>query len=497
MIGNIEKNRILDKIYYIDNLLKMETENNIDNQKKDCLRKVEVMGLYDVFDHVVELKDENITLILGENGLGKTIILKIIKAFFDKNYNELFNYPYKKIRFTFDNNEVVQIEKQLEDIENNLLFSLWKRKNQKKASATYSIPISQFNRRQYNKRIRNIYENYIDISNYGHDIEYHFNRNGLNFLEKIGRDRWIDLRFNELFSTEEILLKYRDLLPNNLIKELNTKTPIWITQRSDLFEPMLIETQRLLYKSKEGESEYKSSVIKYAQELVEKIKNKTVEGTELSSRLDKNFPNRVISEITKKKKISDSEILEGLGNLSKRRELLNKVGLLDTEEEHFQPIPKNIKGEERNEDILNIVLQVYINDSNDKLEIYYELAKKLEILTDIINKRFLYKTLSINRKNGFVFKSTITEKEIPLGGLSSGEQHELVLFYQLLFNTSSSSLLLIDEPEISLHISWQNHFINDLKEVITLNKFSAIIATHSPDIINNKWDLTVKLKGKK
>ncbi|MNV55906.1 hypothetical protein D3C71_1481570 [compost metagenome] len=160
-------------------------------------------------------------------------------------------------------------------------------------------------------------------------------------------------------------------------------------------------------------------------------------------------------------------------------------------------MPKNVKEAEKNEDILNIVLQVYINDSNDKLGVYDELAKKLEILTDIINKRFLYKTLSISRKNGFVFKSTITDKEIPLGGLSSGEQHELVLFYQLLFNTSPSSLLLIDEPEISLHISWQNHFINDLREVIALNKFSAIIATHSPDIINNNWDLTVKLKGKK
>ncbi len=103
--------------------------------------------------------------------------------------------------------------------------------------------------------------------------------------------------------------------------------------------------------------------------------------------------------------------------------------------------------------------------------------------------------MSIHKSRGFVFTSQLTGKDIPLSGLSSGEQHELVLFFQLLFDTEPNSLLLIDEPEISLHISWQNHFINDLKEVIILNNLSAIIATHSPDIINKNWKLTVQLKG--
>ncbi|WP_376751336.1 AAA family ATPase, partial [Sphingobacterium mizutaii] len=45
------------------------------------INNIQVIGLYDVFDHNVELNKENITLILGENGLGKTIILRIIKSF--------------------------------------------------------------------------------------------------------------------------------------------------------------------------------------------------------------------------------------------------------------------------------------------------------------------------------------------------------------------------------------------------------------------------------
>jgi len=56
-------------------------------------------------------------------------------------------------------------------------------------------------------------------------------------------------------------------------------------------------------------------------------------------------------------------------------------------------------------------------------------------------------------------------------------------------------MIIIEEPELSLHISWQNKFINDLKDVTAMNSVSIIIATHSPDIINDNWDLKIELAG--
>jgi hypothetical protein len=44
-----------------------------------------------------------------------------------------------------------------------------------------------------------------------------------------------------------------------------------------------------------------------------------------------------------------------------------------------------------------------------------------------------------------------------------------------------------------LHIGWQNEFLNDLMKVIELGDFDVLIATHSPDIIGDRWDLTVQL----
>lgn len=43
-------------------------------------------------------------------------------------------------------------------------------------------------------------------------------------------------------------------------------------------------------------------------------------------------------------------------------------------------------------------------------------------------------------------------------------------------------MILIDEPELSLHIAWQKDFIEDLSNIIKNKKINVIIATHSPYI---------------
>ncbi|MDR6763597.1 putative ATP-binding protein involved in virulence [Flavobacterium sp. 2755] len=470
------------------------------------ITKIEVQGLYEVFNHSISLKDESITLILGENGLGKTLILKMIKAFFDKDFFELNSYHFTKFILNFDDESIITVSK---GVKNNLSenFNIaYKRKSKNLEKYVLNLNSYKTTSGRININTKHFYGGGNGYDKSGNLVYYNdFNSTEFSlgiylppFVEKVGKNKWLDESRGVLMSTDDVLDYYQEYLPKHLIKDFNINSglPKWLTDKTDSVNTKFIETQRLLTKIKAGESEYHSSVSRYSKELVEAIKNRTVAATDLASKLDRSYPNRVIHEITKIKKISDQEIEVGLSNLNKRREVLNKVGLLDTEEENLQPINNAINRQQaENKELLKDVLQIYLEDSNQKLEIYSDLASKLELFIDLINKRFLYKTISIDKKAGFVFTSSITNKNIPLSGLSSGEQHELVLFYQLLFNTEPNSLLLIDEPEISLHISWQNHFINDLRDVIKLTNFSAIIATHSPDIINSNWDLTVQLKG--
>jgi ABC-type glutathione transport system ATPase component len=77
--------------------------------------------------------------------------------------------------------------------------------------------------------------------------------------------------------------------------------------------------------------------------------------------------------------------------------------------------------------------------------------------------------------------------------LSSGEQEEIILLYELLFIAPDESLILLDEPETSLHVSWQQMIIEDLHKIAELKQHNYIISTHSPDIIGGNLNLTKDL----
>ena len=54
-------------------------------------------------------------------------------------------------------------------------------------------------------------------------------------------------------------------------------------------------------------------------------------------------------------------------------------------------------------------------------------------------------------------------------------------------------MVLIDEPEISLHIIWQEELLGDLSEIAQMNGLNILMATHSPQVISDRWDLAVEL----
>jgi predicted ATP-binding protein involved in virulence len=133
---------------------------------------------------------------------------------------------------------------------------------------------------------------------------------------------------------------------------------------------------------------------------------------------------------------------------------------------------------------------------NNRLLINYtdELAQRIDLLMTIINNRFLYKNMTIDKEKGLVFTSK-NGTFLPPECLSSGEQHELVLFYELLFAVPPGELILIDEPEISLHVVWQEHFLEDVQQITKLIGIDIILATHSPDIVSHRRDLVVELEA--
>lgn len=107
------------------------------------------------------------------------------------------------------------------------------------------------------------------------------------------------------------------------------------------------------------------------------------------------------------------------------------------------------------------------------------------------------------------FLSEMIPKELKLPfnktHYSSGEQQMRTILYQLMDSTGSS-ILLIDEPEISLHLEWQRSLIDNISKFrnrsiiegwIVPQNFripkSIIISTHSPDIIYHHPELVMSI----
>lgn len=71
--------------------------------------------------------------------------------------------------------------------------------------------------------------------------------------------------------------------------------------------------------------------------------------------------------------------------------------------------------------------------------------------------------------------------------LSSGEQQILILFSYIAFNSKDGKIFIIDEPELSLHIKWQEDFLEKLDK-ITPKSTQLILATHSPILAGKRKD---------
>ena len=74
---------------------------------------------------------------------------------------------------------------------------------------------------------------------------------------------------------------------------------------------------------------------------------------------------------------------------------------------------------------------------------------------------------------------TNDNQNIGLVSLSSGEKQVLRIFIEALRADISS--LLIDEPEMSLHIDWQRELIRDMQQLNPNTQL--ILASHSPEIM--------------
>jgi predicted ATP-binding protein involved in virulence len=442
------------------------------------IQQISVKGLFGIFNHVIPLnRGERITIIHGPNGFGKTAILRMLNGFFNSRYSVFRTIPFIKFRVEFDNGSSVEVVKTSEPSEKT---------EQKTISFDFYQPGS--------KKDSFSLERTKDTSEL--DFPVAILDEIIPGLSRIGTKTWRYLPTDEILSLNEIIDRFDDILPSKSREE-----PKWLKLLKNNIHIRLIESQRLLnfvpsypLRRSSNTPSMLPTVSAYSEEIAQLIKSKLTDYGKIAQSLDRTFPARLVQQQLSPE-LTDEQLRYQLNELEKTRSHLIEIGLLDNEENSdFQIQPQAIDESTKN------ILSVYVADVEKKLNVFSEIASKSDLLRRIVNNKFAYsyKEMNFNKEKGFIFNTLYhpsPSNTLSPTDLSSGEQHELVLLYELLFKVQPNSLVLIDEPELSLHVGWQAQFLKDLQEITKLADLDILIATHSPDIIQDYWDLTVELKG--
>lgn len=438
------------------------------------IKQITVKHLFGIFDHTINLNmEERITIIHGKNGFGKTSILRLVNGFFNLKYSDIRAIPFQKFTIIFDDNSFVDVVK---------ASTSKNKKSNVRPKINFNFTSSD------QKEKLTFYPNSLD----GKTISFPLSMidDFIPGLDRVGSEKWLYTPTKEIMDLEDIYERFGEYLPKQFQKEY----PDWLKKIIDSINVRFIESQRLLdisNSAKNGRTIRMPmtlySVASYSEDLAENIQTKLAEYGQLSQTLDRTFPARVVQ---KKASLTDDQLREKIDQLESERNQLISAGLLKKDED------SNFQVKDSIDDSTRKLLSVYIEDVYKKLNVFNDIYPKVELFKNIINKKYSFKSVTIDQSKGFIFTTQEGEVLSPTD-LSSGEQHELVILYELLFKVKPNTLILIDKPEMSLHISWQQEFLKDLQEITKLSGLDILMATHSPDIINDRWDLTVELEKPK
>ena len=183
----------------------------------------------------------------------------------------------------------------------------------------------------------------------------------------------------------------------------------------------------------------------------------------------KNF---YVEFLDKENNILDLVVLAGINGSG-------KTTILDFISQKYETI--YLKAEEKNSD-LKVAIKKYIKKKIFKEMISTE--KTYKQINDFIESVFenFPKFKGLDEDENIYFINEFNE-EILIDELSTGEKGVLEKVIYFFIADIKDSIVLIDEPELSLHPSWQNKLIKIYQNIAQNYNNQIIIATHSPNII--------------
>lgn len=442
-----------------------ESENVKNEINCTALKAITIKGLFGM-DNVTLYFERVANIFIGENGLGKTTILNCIYYVLHGEYEKLVSIPFDEIIIKFSNEDEKIINK---------------------ADVMKYVGDTKSNRAFRNREIFSYIDDILKQYNFNHSVRYDddFQENVAIRLSRI-----LGIPYGQAMAS---VLSYFSSYSNNKgnaknIKELREKVSNLIDERIIyLTTYRRIEKDYSEYFNPEKEHYNRinnDSLIRFGMKDVSKAINNIL-GI-ISDKTNQGF--NKMTGILLSKYASTSPIKRNQSqniNYDLLKIVLNRLGQQINEDDK-----KNILELVSNDKIYNYEHQ-YLFDLIDELINNYNQLKiydeKIMMFKDTCNrylndKQFIYNQSEISLK----IISDITNDEIDISMLSSGEKQIVSLFSRLYLESEKKCILLIDEPELSISMRWQKMLLPD---IIRSNNCNLLITvTHSPFIFDNEFD---------
>ena len=132
----------------------------------------------------------------------------------------------------------------------------------------------------------------------------------------------------------------------------------------------------------------------------------------------------------------------------------------------------------------NRIIEALSGGAPDAAERAQRLSQPKNKFQDMMDSLFAETGKRLIRSKNEIMFSQIGEELTPYQ-LSSGEKQMLAILLTVLIEDNQHYVLFMDEPEVSLHVDWQQRLI-DL--IVELNpNVQVVLTTHSPAVIMNGW----------
>lgn len=187
-------------------------------------------------------------------------------------------------------------------------------------------------------------------------------------------------------------------------------------------------------------------------------------------------------------------------------DLLTKIAELEALEEEYQPfgLSSGFVGDElryhlmRADDdahgVISEILRPYLESIEARFGAVASLKSRMSTFVHWMDHLLKDKHVQFNLRSGIVVYTDDGDTLAP-ETLSSGEQHLLLLLSSVLYAQERQSIFVIDEPELSLNIKWQQQLLDILMNCTEGGSTQFVLATHSFEILSGHGACVVPLSN--